>query len=202
MTKAPSTKLVDAATGGKIHAVAATGQQFAAAPAARVFWSRALDAAVVLAAAAAVMVPVLGLMGRSPASEGALAAVGALLWFAVVFAYGMISGTVGAVGDHAGGFRAVRLDDGSRPGVWRGGWRAVLWSFAPLYAVVTVVGMLSGSTTGDWSERYSTRDLRAGIERGMPPVPDPRIAEREARAARAAARAEARGAEGGQRRGN
>ncbi|ASN50693.1 RDD family protein [Sinomonas sp. R1AF57] len=193
MTTRARTGLVDAATGREIRVVAASGEQFAAAPAPRVFWCRVLDGAVVVAVAAAVLVPVLAALGRSSVSGGTAAAVAALVWFALVFAYGMVSGSVGALGDHAGGFRAVRLDDGSRPGVWRGGWRAVLWSFVPLYAVITVIGIFSGSMAGDWSERYSTRDLRAGIERGMPPVPDPRVAEREARvAARAAARAQRR----------
>ena len=183
MKPAPPTGLVDAETGQKVRAVASSGQQFAVAPPARVFWCRVLDTAAVGALAAGIGTPVLIFMGRSVATESAMALAAAAVWFAVVFAYGMFSGSVGALGDHAGGFRAVRLDDGSRPGVWRGGWRAVLWSFAPLYGLITLAGIFSGSPAGDWSESYSTRDLRAGIERGVPPIADPRVAEREARAA-------------------
>ncbi|MEA5453600.1 RDD family protein [Sinomonas sp. JGH33] len=178
---AAEARLVDGQTGKPIRTVASTGELFAVAPAGRVFWARVLDAVVVLVVAGVLISVVASALARTAASGSAIFGVCAVAWFAVVFGYGVIAGTAGSLGDRAAGIRAIRLDDGTGPGPWRGGWRAVLWSFAPLFVVFTVTAVFSGGPVDVWTARYAARDLRAGIERGTAPVPDPRVALREAR---------------------
>lgn len=114
---------------------------------------------------------------------GVYVAVMAAIWFAVVFAYGMVWGSIGSLGDAAAGMRSVRISDGARVGAWRGGRRAIWWSFAPRYLVLSFAAILSGG--GDTFEsRFTAVDLRFGLARGRAPVPDATAAADQPRPAR------------------
>ena len=109
------------------------------------FWGRCLDALVVILVACSLMA-VLNSLVRNLAlgplslamfsSDGLFVAALTAIWFLVLFAYGMIMGTAGGLGDAAAGMRSVRIADGTTSGAWLGGWRAVCWSFAPVYLLV------------------------------------------------------------------
>ena len=51
-------------------------------------------------------------------SAGLFAAALAAVWFAALFAYGMVWGSLGSVGDAAAGMRSVRISDGTTSGAW------------------------------------------------------------------------------------
>ena len=98
------------------------------------------------------------------------------LWFLVVFLYGMAWGTWGGVGDAAAGMRSVRISDGTAAGAWLGGWRAVCWSFVPLYLVMIVVAAFDGTSAGgDFDSRFVAADQHSGMAAGLPPVPAPSV---------------------------
>jgi hypothetical protein len=103
----------------------------------------------------------------------------AAIWFLVVFAYGMIMGAAGSLGDAAAGMRSVRIADGTTSGAWLGGWRAVCWSFAPLYYVVAFASALSGGGGDTFEAKFTAVDLRSGLAQGAAPVPDPQAAAAE-----------------------
>lgn len=140
--KGRPTGLVDAVTGRPVLAHAVKGHLYVAKPGWAHFRGRVLDA-VVVTAVAGVLMALLNALVQNLAlgelsyalflGEGLFAAALVALWFLVVFLYGMAWGTWGSVGDAAAGMRSVRVSDGTAAGAWLGGWRAVCWSFLPLY---------------------------------------------------------------------
>jgi hypothetical protein len=92
-----------------------------------------------------------------------------LLWCGLIFAYGALCGTTGGLGDRVSGIRAVRIDDGSRPGPWRGGLRAVLWSFIPAVVLIALLSLFDGVLAGSGSDfagfSYRVVDVRTGRSR-------------------------------------
>lgn len=149
------------------------------------FWGRTLDALVVLAVAGVLMGVLNSLIQNFAlgslsytlmSSTGLFAAVMAAIWFLVLFGYGTICGTVGGVGDAAAGMRGVRISDGSTAGAMLGGWRAVCWSFAPLYMVMVIAVAVSGGNGDSFEAKFTAIDLRSGVAKGTEPVPDPKAA--------------------------
>ena len=149
------------------------------------FWGRSLDALVVMVAAG-VLMAVLNSLVQNLAlgplsfalldSAGLFAAALAAVWFAVLFAYGMVWGSLGSVGDAAAGMRSVRISDGTTSGAWLGGWRAVCWSFAPLYLFLSIAAAFSGGGGDSFSANFVSIDCRSGVAGGAAPVPDPKVA--------------------------
>lgn len=187
-----STGLVDAQNGLPVFAHTKTGQHYVRKAGGPHFWGRALDALVVICAAGILMallnalVQNLSLGSLSLAllsSNGLFIAALAGIWFLVLFAYGMIMGAVGSLGDAAAGMRAVRIADGTTSGVWLGGWRTVCWSFAPLYYVVAFASALSGGGGDTFDAKFTAVDLRSGVARGAAPISDPQTAAAERAAA-------------------
>lgn len=175
-----STGLVDPVNGQPVYAHTDTGAYYVRKAGWPHFWGRALDALVVMAVAGAFMA-ILNSMVQSYAlgalstmlalSNGAFFAVLAAIWFVVVFAYGMIAGTAGSLGDAAARMRSVRLSDGTRSGALLGGWRAVCWSFAPLFCILVFTSALSGGGGDSFDAKFTALDVRSGVAGGGTPVP-------------------------------
>lgn len=190
MTRSPksSTGLVDAVTGGPVLAHTRTGNYYVRKPGWPHFWGRVLDGLVVLLAAG-ILMAVLNSLVQSLAlgslslallsSNGLFVAALAAIWFIVLFAYGMIMGSVGSLGDAAAGMRSVRIADGTTSGAWLGGWRTVCWSFAPLYFLLAFASALSGGGGETFDARFTAVDVRSGLAEGIPPVRDPQVAAAE-----------------------
>ncbi|WP_309105996.1 hypothetical protein [Arthrobacter sp.] len=190
MTRSPksSTGLVDAVTGGPVLAHTRTGNYYVRKPGWPHFWGRVLDGLVVLLAAG-ILIAVLNSLVQSLAlgslslallsSNGLFVAALAAIWFIVLFAYGMIMGSVGSLGDAAAGMRSVRIADGTTSGAWLGGWRTVCWSFAPLYFLLAFASALSGGGGETFDARFTAVDVRSGLAEGIPPVRDPQVAAAE-----------------------
>lgn len=180
---AERTGFVDAVTGRPVLRHPRTGQLYVTKKGWPHFWGRSLDAVVVLVVAGS-LIAVFNALVQSFAlgslsitlqtSFWAYAGIAVGIWFAVVFLYGMICGRTGTLGDLAAGMRGVRISDGTRAGAWLGGWRALCWSFAPLYIVLLILSLTEGSTSGGdgFTEKFTAIDLRSGLALGMPPVPD------------------------------
>ncbi len=172
--KGRPTGLVDAVTGRPVLAHAVNGHLYVAKPGWAHFRGRVLDA-VVVTAVAGVLMALLNALVQNLAlgelsyalfmSEGLFAAALVTLWFLVVFLYGMAWGTWGSVGDAAAGMCSVRVSDGTAAGAWLGGWRAVCWSFVPLYVVMIVLAAFDGTSAGgDFDSRFVAADqLRAWL---------------------------------------
>ncbi|SCL26925.1 RDD family protein [Micromonospora pallida] len=184
-TPPATTGLLDAGNGRPIRRHPETGAYYVRKAGWPHFWGRTLDALVVMALAGILMgvVDVArqhsalgGLSTAMAVNTGVHAGVMAGIWFGVLFAYGMVWGSVGSLGDAAAGMRSVRISNGRRSGAWRGGWRAVCWSFAPLYLVLSIAAALSGSGGDSVDSSYTAIDLRSGLARGRAPVPDPAAA--------------------------
>jgi hypothetical protein len=183
--KGRPTGLVDAVTGRPVLAHAANGHFYVAKPGWAHFRGRVLDA-VVVTAVAGVLMALLNALVQNLAlgelsyalfmSEGLFATALIALWFLVVFLYGMAWGTWGSVGDAAVGMRSVRISDGRAAGAWLGGWRAVCWSFVPLYVLMIVVAAFDGTSAGgDFDSRFVAADQHSGLAAGLPPVPAPLV---------------------------
>jgi hypothetical protein len=191
------TRLVDATTGRPVHQFTMTGHFYVRATATRHFWGRVLDGAVFLAAfglLSLLAIPVRGAMQNSSAlsdlgyDNGFFISMIGLFWFPALYVYGMVWGTWGLFGDRAGRMRSVRIKDGSRSGPWIGGWRAILWSFLPLYLVILVASLFDGNA--GHTPGYVSIDLESGVAKGIPPVEDAALLAKEQ--ARAAAEAQTR----------
>lgn len=187
MSRSPnsSTGLVDAVTGSPVLAHTRTGKHYVRKPGWPHFWGRLLDGLVVLLAAG-ILMAVLNSLVQSLAlgslslallsSNGLFVATLAAIWFVVLFAYGMIMGSVGSLGDAAAGMRSVRIADGTTSGAWLGGWRTVCWSFAPLYFLLAFASALSGGGGETFDAKFTAVDVRSGLAQGTPPVQDPQVA--------------------------
>jgi hypothetical protein len=181
--KPSPTGLIDPVIGLPVRRHTASGDYYVPKPGWAHFWGRSLDALVVIVAAG-VLIAVLNSLVQNLAlgplsfalldSRGLFAAALAAVWFAVLFAYGMVWGSLGSVGDAAAGMRSVRISDGTTSGVWLGGWRAVCWSFAPLYLLMAFAVALSGGGGDSFSANFVSIDRRSGVAGGDAPVPDPK----------------------------
>lgn len=178
-----STGLVDALNGRPVRRHTETGAFYVPKAGWPHFWGRTLDAIVVVTVAGILMGVLnslvqnfaLGSLSYSlMSSTGLYAIVLAAIWFLVLFVYGLICGTVGGVGDAASGMRGVRISDGTTAGALLGGWRAVCWSFAPLYMVMAIAVAVSGGNGDSFEAKFTAVDLRSGLAKGMEPVPDPK----------------------------
>jgi hypothetical protein len=187
-----STGLVDAVSGLPVLAHTGTGEHYVRKAGWPHFWGRALDGVVVLLVAGVLMALLNSLVQNLAlgqlslallSSNGLFLAVLATIWFLVLFAYGMIMGTVGSLGDAAAGMRSVRIADGTTSGAWLGGWRAVCWSFAPLYFVLVFASALTGGGGDTFDAKFTAVDLRSGISQGAAPVRDPEAVAAEQAAA-------------------
>ena len=135
------------------------------------FWGRSLDALVVMVAAG-VLMAVLNSLVRNLAfgplsfvlldSTGLFAAALAAIWFVVLFAYGMVWGALGSVGDAAAGMRSVRISDGTTSGAWLGGWRCCL---------LVLCTPLSGSWRLPWRSAAETGTVSPQISYPLTAVP-------------------------------
>lgn len=177
-----ATGLVDAATGRPVRRHPDTGAYFVKASGSAHFWGRALDALVFLVGY--VVLAVIAVMVRESMmnsgsmlgfNDGFWLTLYVVLWFVGLFAYGMIWGTAGSVGDAAAGMRSVRIKDGTTAGAWLGGWRAICWSFFPFFVVMVIASALSGGSGDTWDPKFAAVDRRSGLAQGQPPVPDPKI---------------------------
>ncbi|TVU58252.1 RDD family protein [Paenarthrobacter nitroguajacolicus] len=177
-----ATGLVDAATGRPVRRHPDTGAYFVKASGSAHFWGRALDALVFLVGY--VVLAVIAVMARESMmnsgsmlgfNDGFWLTLYVVLWFVGLFAYGMIWGTAGSVGDAAAGMRSVRIKDGTTAGAWLGGWRAICWSFFPFFVVMVIASALSGGSGDTWDPKFAAVDRRSGLAQGQPPVPDPKI---------------------------
>ncbi|MEH1015704.1 RDD family protein [Micromonospora sp. CPCC 206060] len=184
-TPPSTTGLIDAANGRPVRRHADTGVHYVRKAGWPHFWGRTLDALVVMVVAGVLMGAVnaanqdlaLGRLSMAMfSSTGVYAAVMAAIWFVVVFAYGMVWGSVGSLGDAVCGMRSVRISNGKRSGAWLGGWRAFCWSFAPLYLVLSVAAIFNGSGGDSFDTSFTAIDLRSGLAQGQAPVPDPAAA--------------------------
>jgi hypothetical protein len=190
VTRSPksSTGLVDALTGGRVLAHTTTGNYYVRKPGWPHFWGRSLDGLVVVLVAG-ILMAVLNSLVQSLAlgslslallsSNGLFLAALAAIWFLVLFAYGLIMGTVGSLGDAAAGMRSVRISDGTTSGAWLGGWRAVCWSFAALYFLLAFASALSGGGGETFDAKFTAIDVRSGLTQGTPPVRDPEVVAAE-----------------------
>ncbi|WP_396020177.1 hypothetical protein [Arthrobacter sp. ISL-69] len=150
------------------------------------FWGRSLDALVIILVAVSLMA-VLNSLVRNLAlgplslalfsNDGLFVATLTAIWFLVLFAYGMIMGTAGSLGDVAAGMRSVRIADGTTSGAWLGGWRAVCWSFAPLYLLLAFASALGGGSGDTFDAKFTAVDLRSGVAHGAAPMHDPRVSD-------------------------
>jgi hypothetical protein len=191
-TPKSSTGLLDAVTGRPVLAYTRTGEHYVRKAGWPHFWGRALDAIVVLAVAVALMAVLNSLIQKLAlgslslallASNGLFLTALAAVWFLVLFAYGMIMGTTGSLGDAAAGMRSVRIADGTTSGAWLGGWRAICWSFGPLYYLMAFASALSGGGGDTFEAKFTAVDLRSGVSQGAAPVRDPQLAAAEQAAA-------------------
>lgn len=181
------TRLIDASTGRPVRQYTMSGEYYVRASASRHFWGRVLDGVVFLAAYSLLCTLVVAVR---KAMENNLAtlelayndtffyALFAVLWFVGLFVYGMIWGTWGLLGDRAAHMRSVRIKDGTSSGAWIGGWRAIAWSFIPLY-VFLIVGSMFEVTNVDHSPGYVPLDLDSGLTQGKTPVEDPALIAKE-----------------------
>lgn len=188
------TRLVDPLTGRPVRQFTMTGNYYVRATATRHFWGRVLDGAVFLAAfgiLSLLVIPVRKAMENSPSlwelaySNGFFIGLIALFWFPALYVYGMIWGKWGLFGDRAARMRSVRITDGSLSGPWLGGWRVILWSFLPLYAVFMIASLFDGGV--EHTPGYVPLDLDSGVAKGHAPVPDPAIIAKEQAEAQAEA---------------
>lgn len=190
MSRSPksSTGLVDAVTGRPVLVFTRTGEYYVRKASWPHFWGRALDGLVVLLTAGIIMAVLnsliqnlaLGSLSLALLSSNGLFVVAlAAIWFIVLFAYGMILGTVGSLGDAAAGMRSVRIADGTTSGSWLGGWRAICWSFAPLYFLLAFASALSGGGGDTFDAKFTAVDLRSGLSQGTAPIRDPEGAAAE-----------------------
>lgn len=173
------TRLVDATTGRPVRQFTMTGNFYVRTTGKRHFWGRILDGAVFLAAfglLSLLAIPVRWAMQNSSSmwelgydNDFFIFMMG-LFWFPALYVYGMIWGTWGLFGDRAARMRSVRIKDGSRSGPWVGGWRAILWSFLPLYIVIVVASLFDGNA--DYTPSYVPLDLESGVAKGILPVED------------------------------
>ena len=183
--KPSPTGLIDPVNGLPVRRHTASGAFYVPKPGWAHFRGRSLDALVVMVAAGGLMA-VLNAMVQNLAlgplslalldSEGLFAAALGAIWFGVLFAYGMIWGSLGSVGDAAAGMLSVRISDGATAGAWLGGWRAICWSFAPLYLVMAIAAVFSGGGGDSFSANFVSIDRRSGVAGGAAPVPDPKVA--------------------------
>ncbi|GAA3696937.1 hypothetical protein GCM10023081_37380 [Arthrobacter ginkgonis] len=140
--------------------------------------ARLLDTAAVLALGIPVLVAAAGpLLERFPgafdltdgAESAAVLVPLSLMWCGLLFAYGALCGTTGGLGDRLCGIRAVRIEDGIRPGPWRGGLRAVLWSFVPAVVLIALLSFFDDAPTGSSGDfvgfSYRVIDVRKGRRR-------------------------------------
>lgn len=193
------TALIDPATGRPVRRFTRTGHYYVRATATRHFWGRVLDGAVFLAAfalLALLAVPLRTAMQNSPAlwelayDNSVFIFVLMLLWFPALYVYGMIWGTWGLFGDRAARMRSVRITDGTLSGPWIGGWRAILWSFLPVYVLFFIASLFEGGV--EHTPGYIPLDLDSGVAKGQGPVPDPAIIAKEQSQAQAETQARAR----------
>lgn len=182
-TQQTATGLVDAANGRPVRRHTATGAHYVKASGSAHFWGRVLDAVVFLAAYA--VLAVIAAVARNAMmnsgsvlayNDGFWLALYATLWFVGLYAYGMIWGTAGSVGDAAAGMRSVRITDGTTAGPWLGGWRAICWSFFPFFVVMVIAAAFSGGSGDTWDPKFMAIDRRSGLAQGRQPVPDPKAA--------------------------
>ncbi|WP_347109140.1 hypothetical protein AAHB33_00565 [Paenarthrobacter sp. S56] len=184
-----STGLVDAATGRPVRRHPETGAYYVKASGSAHFWGRVLDALVFLVAYS-VLTVIVAVARNAMLDSGSLLAFNdgfwlslyAILWFAGLYAYGMIWGTKGSVGDAAAGMRSVRIKDGTTAGPWLGGWRAICWSFFPFFVVMVVAAAFSGGSGETWDPKFTAVDRRSGLAQGRQPVPDPKAPANQAAA--------------------
>ncbi|MBT2597053.1 hypothetical protein [Arthrobacter sp. ISL-72] len=177
-----STGLIDAVNGRAVRIHPPSGAYYVPKTGWAHFWGRCLDALVVIVVAV-ILMTVLNSLVQNLAlgslsltlllSDGLFFASLAGIWFVVLFVYGMFCGTVGSAGDAAAGMRSVRIADGTTSGAWLGGWRAVCWSFAPLYLLMAFASALSGGSGDTFDEKFTAVDLRSGVGRGAAPIRDP-----------------------------
>jgi hypothetical protein len=179
---------VDQVTGRPVLAYTKTGGYYVRKAGWPHFWGRALDGLVVILAAGVLMAVLnsliqnLALGSLSVAllsSNGLFVAALAVIWFLVLFAYGMIMGSGGGLGDAVAGMRSVRIFDGTTSGAWLGGWRAVCWSFAPLYFLLAFASALGGGGGDTFEAKFTVVDVRSGLSQGTAPIRDPRGADAE-----------------------
>ncbi|WP_175417110.1 RDD family protein [Arthrobacter sp. 24S4-2] len=182
-----NTGLIDAVNGRPVRVHPASGTYYVSKAGWPHFWGRGLDAVVVIVVGVILMAVLnslvqnlaLGSLSLALLSSGGLYfAALAVIWFVVLFAYGMVCGTVGSLGDAAVGMRSVRIADGTTSGAWLGGWRSVCWSFAPLYFLLAFASALSGGSGDTFDEKFRAVDLRSGVAQGAAPIRDPELAGR------------------------
>ncbi|MHA7304323.1 hypothetical protein ACX80E_03620 [Arthrobacter sp. TMN-49] len=192
------TGLLDPLTGRPVRQFTKSGHYYVRAAATRHFWGRVLDGAVFLAAFSVLSllaVPVRKAMENSPSlwelayDDGFFIFVLMLLWFPALYVYGMIWGKWGLFGDRAARMRSVRITDGTLSGPWIGGWRAVVWSFLPLYAAFMIASLFDGGV--EHTPGYIPLDLESGVAKGRAPVPGPAIIAKEQAQPQAEAQARA-----------
>ncbi|MCU6480373.1 hypothetical protein QO003_002668 [Arthrobacter silviterrae] len=170
------TRLVDAANGRPVCQFTASGHYYVRATATRHFWGRILDGAVFLAAY--LLLAVLLAAGQLAAGGGGIPVVSlVVLWFVLLYVYGMVWGTWGLAGDRAARMRSVRIADGTLSGPWIGGWRAIAWSFLPLYIFFMIASLFDGGV--DHTPGYVPLDLESGLAKGRQPVEDAALLARE-----------------------
>ncbi|MCA4135199.1 hypothetical protein [Arthrobacter sp. M4] len=189
-TQPSSTGLIDAANARPVFQHPNTGEYYVRKAGWAHFWGRSLDALVVLVVAG-VLIGAVNAANQNFAfgslsmamfsSTGVYVGVMAAIWFGVLFVYGLVFGALGSLGDLAAGMKSVRISNGQRSGAWLGGWRAICWSFAPLYLVLSVAAIFSGSGGDSFEAKFTAVDLRSGLAQGQAPVPDPKIAEQAAK---------------------
>ncbi|WP_420179622.1 hypothetical protein [Paenarthrobacter sp. TA1.8] len=176
------TGLLDAVNGRPVRRHPETGAYFVKASGGAHFWGRVLDALVFLVGyiILAVILAVVreSMMNSGSAlgyNDGLWLTLYVVLWFVGLFAYGMIWGSAGSVGDAAAGMRSVRIKNGTTAGAWLGGWRAICWSFFPFFVVMLIASAVSGGGDDTWDPKFAAIDRRSGIAQGQPPVPDPKV---------------------------
>lgn len=186
------TRLIDASSRRPVRQYTMSGEYYVRASASRHFWGRVLDGVVFLAAYSVLCLLVVAVR---KAMENNLAtlelayndaffyALFAGLWFVGLFVYGMVWGTSGLFGDRAAHMRSVRIQDGTTSGAWTGGWRAIAWSFIPLY-IFLIVGSMFEVANVDHSPGYIPLDLDSGLTQGKPPIEDPALLAKEEAQAR------------------
>lgn len=176
-----ATGMVDASNGRPVRRHTETGQYYVKASGGAHFWGRVLDALVFLAGYS-VLAIIAAVARNAMMNSGSLLAFNdgfwltlyAILWFVGLFAYGMIWGTAGSVGDAAAGMRSVRIKDGTTAGAGLGGWRAICWSFFPFFVIMVIASAVSGGSGDTWDPKFAAIDRRSGVAQGRRPVPDPR----------------------------
>lgn len=189
-------RLIDPLTGRPVAQFTATHHYYVRTTAARHFWGRTLDCGIFLAAFGllSLLVMIMGVILAPSSSDSVsdvLLLLLILLWFPSIYVYGMIWGAWGLVGDRAARMRSVRLKDGSLSGPWIGGWRAILWSFFPVYVFFMIASLLDGGF--DHRPRYIPLDLDSGVSQGHAPLVDAALMFKEGPASEAAGQADIEG---------